>query len=456
MATQPRQQTDLVAETKLRTARARVSYLRPYFSHAIYAYILVQANDCPSLAVDEYMRLYWNPTFVHKYTVDQLAVVLLHEIGHTLREHHRRARSLGVTFLTAPIANAAEDCEINDDLRDEIAERKDLPPLPNSDHPRFPFPANIGCEDNQVWEVYYAHLMDNAAIIRAIYGVVGEPDVSGDGKPEEDSGGQSDSQNGQMIVAMPHDCGSGAHGVKRPWEHGDSREAESVSHADQRDVRRLTAEAIAERQRTRGDVPGGWQEWADAMLRPPCIPWDQELAGELRWSVNNVAGMVFHSYKRPSRRQSAVPDVVLPDMRRPQPFVCIVGDTSASMDHDDLALVRGTAQDICHALGAKVAFLATDANVHGGVQMVKGGLDIKLLGRGGTDMCVGIAYALTQLRPKPDVVVVCTDCETEWPAVQPYARIIVCAINASDESVANIPRWARVIRIHAADLHPTV
>jgi len=438
-------------ESKLRAARARVSYLRPYFSHQIFSYILVEAPTCPSLGVDQYNRLYWSPTFVEQHSVDQLTVVLLHEIGHTLREHHRRARALGVTSLTAAVANVAQDSELNDDLRDEIAERKDLPPLPGSPF----YPSTIGCKDNDVWEAYYTHLMDTATIatVCARSGGQGEPpDDSDDGEPGGGSGSEDGDQDGKLIVVVQHDCGSGAHGARRPWELGPD-DGETVSDADQRDIRRLTAEAIAERQRTRGDVPGGWQEWADDILRPPQIPWDQELAGGLRWAVTDVSGKVFHSYRRPSRRQSAFPDVVMPVMRRPQPFVCLVGDTSGSMNREDLALVRGTAEDICHSLGAKVAFLATDAAVHGGVQMVKGGRDIELRGRGGTDMRVGIHYALEQLQPRPDVIVVCTDCETPWPSKHPLCRVIVCAINASDESVGRIPKWARTIRINSADLH---
>jgi predicted metal-dependent peptidase len=159
--------------------------------------------------------------------------------------------------------------------------------------------------------------------------------------------------------------------------------------------------------------------------------------------------MVMHSYARPSRRASALPDFIQPSMRRPQPFVCIVGDTSGSMDvKHDLALVRGVTEDICQAMGARVAFLATDAGVHGGVQKVTSGRNIELKGRGGTNMSVGIEYAMTKLRPKPDVVVVATDCGTGWPSHAPRgAKVIVCAIGNDEDSIARVPKWARLIRV---------
>jgi hypothetical protein len=233
--------------------------------------------------------------------------------------------------------------------------------------------------------------MDNAVVIPV--GVPADFGLPGDG------GGD------KMVIEMPHDCGSGAHGAKRPWELGDPGDSgvEGVSDASWRDVERLTAEAIAERQRTRGDVAGGWVEWADTLLKPKVIPWDQELGSVLRGALHDVAGDVFHSYKRPSRRQSAFPDIIQPSMRKPRPFVCIIGDTSMSMDQDDLAYVRGVVNDICMAMAARVAFLATDRKVHKGVQLVQDGRNVVLAGRGGTNMAVGMEYAMSGLvRPRPE------------------------------------------------------
>lgn len=422
---------DIAAEEKLRAARAKVAYLRPYFSHAVFGLVMRQSHACPTIGVDMHRRLYFNPQFVHEHSIAELSVVLLHELGHVLRDHCKRAQQLGVTMATHQIANIAEDCSINHSLRDEIKNRRGIDKLPNLPEPKDPrllavpehlrgpwFPGKIDCPEGWVWERYYEHLLDNTA-------------------PTEG----------------PTNCGSGAHGVPQPWEDGDPGRSgiEGVLDADWRDIQRLTAAAMKERQRSRGDVPGHWQSWADTLLRPKRIPWDVLLASRLRSSVADVAGDMLHSYRRPSRRQSALPNFIMPDMRRPQPFVCFVGDTSGSMDEEhDLALVRGTVQDICLSLGAMVAFLATDAEVHGGVQRVAGGRDIKLLGRGGTDMAIGIDYALNHLRPKPDVIVVGTDCDTPWPAKAPPVPVIVCAIGNDEYHISQTPSWAHVIRVEVA------
>jgi predicted metal-dependent peptidase len=427
-----------VAEDLVRAARGKVSFVRPYFSHAIFSLVLVESKGCPSMSVDEHRRLYYNPAWVSRWSVDQLATVMIHELGHNLRDHHRRAKALGITHMTYKTANIAMDAELNDDIRDEMAERGDLPQLPGSPY----YPADIGCADGDVWEVYYAHMMDNDMQVESD---CGDP---GGGQGQGQSGG------GKILRLGPENhCGSAAHGVPQPWEHGDPGTSgqEGVSDADWRDVVQLTAEAIRDEvAKGRGTVPGGWKEWSKQILKPKRIPWEHEVQSGLRWAINDVAGMVLHSYKRPSRRASALPDFIMPSMRRPIPFVCIVGDTSGSM-HGLTPLVRGTVEDLCTAVGARVAFLATDAQVHGGVQMVRDGKRVELRGGGGTSMTVGMEYAVKNLRPRPDVLVVITDCETDWPAKAPRgARTIVCALGDSS-MIDDVPKWARLIRVRPND-----
>lgn len=470
--------TDQAAAEKLRGARARAAFLRWYFRHALYALVPRESRGVPTCGVDQFGRLYYNPSFVHSVTVEELAAVMLHEIGHVLRRHHERARALGVTEATQHIAQIATDCELNDDLRDEIAERKDLPALPGKPW----FPADIGCEDNQVWEVYYAHIMDHCeALAKEISEQLGSSDDGGDGpeqsgnraddgksgsgqgsgqkKNKSGKGGGSQNQHSNGNWNGRHKCGSAAHGVKQPWEDPSPSQGggEGVDNADWRDIEKRVARDIRdEAKKSRGTVPGHWVEWADDVLRPVRIPWEQEIAGEVRWAINDVAGLVIHTYRRPSRRQSAVPDVLLPSMRRPVPVVAIVGDTSGSMSEEDLALVRGTVSDIAQAMGATVAFIATDAAVHGGVQRVHDGRHAVLAGRGGTDMRVGIECAITEVVPRPDVVVVITDTYTPWPEEEPPVRVIVAAVRPAHdslvggfgESIAGVPEWAKVVVVH--------
>jgi predicted metal-dependent peptidase len=422
--------TDHAAEEKIRAARGRLAFLRPYFDRAIYSHVLIEEPRVPTVGVDRYRRLYYNPRFVHALEINQLVTCLMHELGHSLREHHRRADAMGVSPATAHIANVAQDAAINYSLRDEVNQHSDMPHLPGF----AIYPEKLELEEGKVWETYYMELLNKMPPIKVL--------LPGGGFPE---GG------GPGSIISP-DCGSGSHGVQREWEHGDpgmQGSHEGVSDADWSEIREMTAEQISARQKSRGDVPGGWVSWANSILRPRRIPWDHELAGGIRQGIADTAGMVIHTYRKPSRRASSLPDVIQPAMRKPKPFVCVVGDTSGSMDEQhDLALVRGVVQDVAQAMGARLAFLATDAQVHGGVQHVTDGRSIELKGRGGTNMVVGIEYAATKLRPRPDVIVVVTDCGTGWPAKPPRnTRVIVCAVGNDEHSIAQVPKWARLIRV---------
>jgi predicted metal-dependent peptidase len=420
-----------VAEAQVRAGRAKAAYLRPYFSHALYALIPVHSDEVPTMAVDKWGRLYFNAEFVLACDVDELATCCIHEIGHVLRHHHERAEALGVTIATHMVANIAQDCELNDDIAEEVKARKDLHELP----PGAMYPSRFGFSDGQTWEVYYELLMNELEKHKPTIDGGAGGDGDGDGKRKGAARKRS------------HKCGSGATGVQQPWEQPgpSSGGGEGIEDADWRDIERHVASEIRdEAAKGRGTVPGAWISWAEEVLRIEQIPWDQELAGAVRWAVNDAAGKVIHNYKRPSRRQQAMPDIVFPGMRRPVPSVALVGDTSGSMSEKDLSLVRGVIQDVCEAVNAALTFIATDAAVHG-VQRVTDGSAAEMRGRGGTDMCVGIQAAIDDVQPRPDVIIVATDCETPWPAIEPEVPIIVCAIGAHETSVAAIPQWARVI-----------
>jgi predicted metal-dependent peptidase len=197
-------------------------------------------------------------------------------------------------------------------------------------------------------------------------------------------------------------------------------------------------------QKGRGSVPGDLLEWANDLLRPARIAWDQLLANALRRAAHSTAGAVRHSYTRTSRRQHAFGQVIMPAFRRPIPNVALVTDTSLSMVAQR-ALVRGVVDDACRRLAVPLRVLDVDAAVQrDGV--VSSGLRAAMKGGGGTDMRVGIERALRRPRPADSVVVV-TDCETLWPERKPSAHVIVAAIGATKKHLAAIPPWATVIEV---------
>ena len=80
------------------------------------------------------------------HTVEENATLLIHEVGHLVRDHEARKKAAGITDHRR--WNTAGDCEINDDLHAEGL------PLPGDP----PLPAKYGLESGDTAEVYYKQL----------------------------------------------------------------------------------------------------------------------------------------------------------------------------------------------------------------------------------------------------------------------------------------------------------
>jgi len=167
----------------------------------------------------------------------------------------------------------------------------------------------------------------------------------------------------------------------------------------------------------------------------------------VRRAVGWTNGNTDYTYSRRSRRQSALPNVVLPGTRRPIPNVALVIDTSGSVDDELLGWALGEVDGALRGLGvtgSSVTVLACDAAGHT-VARVRNARDAKLAGGGGTDMRVGIAEA-GLLRPRPDVIVVFTDGYTPWPDQPPLGSAVIAAMLGRHGTVLPpCPSWAKRI-----------
>jgi hypothetical protein len=95
----------------------RAAYQRSYFAPALFSLIPVATDLIDSMAVDVHWRLYYNDVWVARHTVEENATLLIHEVGHLLRDHEARKKAAGITDHRR--WNTAGDCEINDDLHAE-------------------------------------------------------------------------------------------------------------------------------------------------------------------------------------------------------------------------------------------------------------------------------------------------------------------------------------------------
>lgn len=114
------------AALRLVAGRVRAIEKQPYLATALFAIKPIREPRVPTAGVDAQWRMYWNPEFVLTLTVDEVAAVWLHEVGHLLREHRDRFLALGEPQSRHPLWNRAADAAINDDLR---AAQVHLPPI---------------------------------------------------------------------------------------------------------------------------------------------------------------------------------------------------------------------------------------------------------------------------------------------------------------------------------------
>jgi predicted metal-dependent peptidase len=385
--------------TKLAAARLRAGQQQPFLSVALFALSPCSAPGLDTFAVDERWRLFVDPAALDRWTVEEVAGVLLHEVGHVVRFHAARARAEFVDVATARLWNIAADAEINDDL---LADGVTLPEGGVT-------PRSLSLPAGKAAEFYYHRLIK---------------------------------RRDKRLPLL--DCGAGAHGVSPEQA---VLELPAGINADEADLlRRAVALAVRAHPRSRGHGGGGWSRWAESILNP-VVDWRRMLAAAVRSALNSVAaGRSDYSYARPARRQ--LPGVIMPALVRHVPTVAAVIDTSGSVGDAELSAAWSEVVGMMRAVGVRrdrVRVWSADTEAHrlhiGNTRRAE------LIGGGGTDMAEAMKAALGE-RPLADLLIVLTDGETPWPTVRPQRPVIVVLLgDVPGEVEAAVPSWATVVRV---------
>jgi predicted metal-dependent peptidase len=414
---------NMTPQQKFAAARAMACNRQPYLASALLSLIPIWRQDFQTLAVSKSMHVLIGIPAIERWTVTQICTAIIHEVWHPLRTHHARAEAMASSChcSLSDIArdwNTAADCEINDDL---VAGGLEFPDGYGV------VPDGIGMPDGRAAEEYFRHIRKNG---RPPTGAPGKgqkgPKKSGGKKPSpgegEEEGEEGQGGTGDRPGVGTGWCGS-AGGAAVDGEPTDE-EIPGRSEAEIKQIQRSTAEAIASASNNgRGRIPAGLQRWADEMIKPPKIPWQQKLARACRGSIATRAGTVDYKYTRPARRQGGmgygVGRPVLPALRAPVPRVWFIVDTSGSMGRAELERAASEADGVIRATGCDVTILTNDAEVHGmrTVRNVRQALDL-FIGGGGTDFRPPFAAA-EKSRAKPDLIVFATDGMGPAPAVAP-------------------------------------
>ena len=376
----------------LQAARLRASYQRAYFAPALFNLIPVKTDLIGSMAVDINWRLYYNESWIATHNVEENASLLIHEVSHLLRDHESRKKSAAAR--DSYVWNTATDCEINDDL---AAEGLPLPGNP-------PQPEKYGMPTGQSAELYYRHLY----------------------KPPET---EDEPQKNKIV---DRDCGSGAHGERRPWElpdiDGRADGTPGVDATKAEMVRREVAKRIMDTMGI-GDVSIAWRRWAHGVLTPQ-VDYGALIRQTVRIALrDSTLGRYDRTYRRPHRRQACYGNFIMPSYYQPRPRPGFLIDTSSSMQDQHLSRAIAELAGLTRQLGygSEVIVACCDAAVHQ-VKKVFNAAQLELYGGGGTDIGAGLAY-FTECKSGPiDLLVIVTDCHTSWPDAAPQFPVITIRV----------------------------
>ena len=383
-------------------ARLRASYQRAYFAPALFTLIPVKTDLISSMAVDCFWRLYYNESWVATHTVEENAAVLIHEVGHLLRDHEGRRKA--AAMRDERLWNTAADCEINDDL---AAEGLPLPGDP-------PQPANYGLETGASAEVYYHQLF----------------------KPSRPG---AEDRTAPTVSPEPQDCdcGSGAHGERRPWELPDDAEstggAPGVDAVKAQLIRREVAQRIMDMSAFPDDVPLGWRRWAHSVLTPK-VDYMAIIRQTVRIALRDCTlGRYDRTFRRPHRRQACYGEFIMPTFFQPRPRPGFLIDTSGSMQNAQLARAVAELGGLTRQLGyaTEVVVACCDAAVHD-VRKVFSGTQVRLYGGGGTDVGAGLQWFIDRKSALIDLLIVVTDCQTPWPPEVPPFPVITIRVGEGE------------------------
>lgn len=349
------------------------------------------------------------------------------------------------------------------------------------------FPADINEKDGDIAEHYFERWEEKqeekGKKKKGDKGEKGDKsDEEGEGEGEEGEEGEGKPGKGKGKFKGPpgnpfpmqgdgdpdnDDHGSGVDGVDRPWEAGDPLECETpgTSKAEALAVRRnVAAEIKKQKEKGYGHIPGGWDIFADAMLTPAKVRWQDVLHAKARQAITKCAGERMNTYRRLSRASivhrkniagsaQKKTSVVKPSTYDVVPTVIVVVDTSGSMGSGRRSRLESA---LCEAEGilkfnkVKGYFLDCDAKPYGTAQEVQSVKKARISGGGGTDMRAGVLAAKGQ-KMKPDIIVLITDGDTPWPSADEVKGLKIITAIIHERDTNGCPEYMNPVHVPVND-----
>lgn len=453
----------------------------PYLSSYVYALQPIERPGIGTMAIDRDGRLYYDPNFCEELTNEKGAYVVLHEAFHLILRHcHRIEEMLGKNAS----AQDKFDMNIAADLvvwQAMEGVKQHMPEggvnLPDALR-KYP-----GIKSNQTLEEYYDVIkshrikppkqpekqpgeqkpednpcrgdgpsMEQEPSDEGQDGEQqGKTDKKSDGKGEDKDDCKGNPQptekddQGEPLQDdgwKPVGGGSAADGHRREYEEKPDPDwsafqedelLQGVEKKIQEYEQSPVKDAVAGRH-----VPGCLKVAIGQKLRPTPDPWKQ-LGAAVGRAASTPVGSPDSTYRKMSRRQSAVPGTRLKGVHRLCPKAVVVLDTSGSMcwGETQAKALNVIAQGLRTVGQVPVVAGDTAARSSKTVTHLK---QVTWDGGGGTDMTKVLKAA--DKKYSPDVIVLVTDGYTPWPDKKTRYRLVVACTTE-----AQTPTWAVTCRI---------
>lgn len=420
----------------------------PYLAPAIFKLSPVPVPPDAGLwamAVDDRGRIYINFEYCMTRDLDWGAGAVVHEVWHLLRHHSTRAKHSDVRDFEK--WNKAGDLEINTALPERFKSKMDdiIYPKQFKDASGTTFP------DGKTAEWYYVNIHQDGKPQQG-QGQGNGQGQDGQGQPQQGQGqgagqgqGQGEQGDGQGQDGKPGEgaCGSSAGGGKRDYEidGNESGETPEWSATDREFVKREVAKRIREsasRDSSNGigRHHGGLLEWADVVLAPPRVRWQDVFRGLIHSAVKYRRGSKTINRRKATRRQP-VADLIIPAWNDQKLTAAAALDNSGS----NLGNIPGALTEVFAMLqvaGVKELDFFTVDTEGAEIQKLRRRTDkVRLEGGGGTDMRMAFRL-LAEIGA--DVSIVFTDSQTPWPTeeevtalqISARTRFIIAALVGSD------------------------
>lgn len=405
-------------------ARMRLNHERGYLRAVLWAMRIVPAEGIGTMAMSKDAVIYYDLAEVPNLSLEARVLMLYHEVGHWMRRHYDRMAG----FDDTERAGIAAELELQGDLEAEVNRDRNLEWPPRG----YIAPGKPPFEDmprGKLAEEYYRLLEEK------------QQKPSGGRKGKQKQQGQQRQGQGQPQGEgqMPPQ-GSVSDGRWKDWEQQDH--PEGITEAQGRLIARKLAQDIEEAvkreesQRGIGSVPAWVKRWAELQLSSK-VPWHKILDRWIRQAIGHTLGFSDYDFRMPNRR-AALSGLILPGLVKPVPRIAVILDTSGSMSNRQVGLALAEIGGVLRAMGMMegVWVLATDAEAHT-CQRVFNAKRVELVGGGGTILESGIARAM-KLRPRPEIVIVISDCHNYWADSKPArATIVVVRVGTG-----KAPMWA--------------